>query len=69
MTPTCPCCGSVAVVRNGRMAACMNPRCADNGTLKRVQVFRQVIVHVAPDPRKVALASGGSRILPVLYES
>jgi hypothetical protein len=68
MTPVCPCCGSVAVVRNGRMAACMNPRCADNGTLKRVTVFRQEIVHV-DGPPKVALGAGGSRILPVLYES
>jgi hypothetical protein len=72
MLPTCPCCGSVAVKRrdaSARAAACMNPRCPDNGVIKPVHVFRTDAMPQPPrDPRKVALASGGTRCLPVMYE-
>jgi hypothetical protein len=67
MAPVCPSCGSVAVVRNGKSAACMNPRCRDNGSIKPVQVFRQELAHVLPDPRKLSLGSGCTRTLP-LYD-
>ena len=68
MTPTCPTCGSVAIERSGKVAACMNPRCRDNGTLKRIQTFQPDFVSVPHDPRRVWLISGGCHIRPVYYE-
>lgn len=68
MSPACPCCGSIAVVKLDRRAACTNPRCADNGIIKPAHLFRQEAIRVPPqDPRRVAVA-GGRRVMPVLFE-
>jgi hypothetical protein len=64
----CPCCGSIAVNRRGKAAACMNPRCPDNGNIKPVQVFRQDVARVALDERKVAVGGGSRWVVPAFYD-